>query len=485
MPLYNHKGGSESSHDMGEKYKGRIEEYLRARGYSIERRSNHHGTTEDLAAVGIDDEFHCLNGEKVGEEFKKFIRVEAKGTDLSRLDKSFLTELARVFIDYCEQDGGFEYHVYARDLLAFDKWKRIFSPRTNSDEAIKEYFRRIVDDHKLNDEEVEAFQRYDVDDFEWFLADVFVHQADGNRLRQMAEDERSIDRSKWEFYTRENSPYHEPETFIPNFRRISEFPDYIYIGDSLANHPEDIYDTNPRYSPIWVESGTFYSLFPATEMSDSLRNFVDMESIQRREFDRWLQEDGADGIAKKLFNRFLRRRAVESYDGCKMVRHQYENRLIFAHEEPDTDGDGPHKTKVEEWDVTMERGNYVAHRYAVPQVKQYGDAFYVFVETGWMFSRSGRGINIITGDRASQLHNDLQSAGYHQSNNMKAQFRQWHSYLGLGANESGRQSRLGTEAVDDSRVMAFAEADELELRKRPPKDTDERELLMKRGVGSY
>lgn len=486
MPLYNHEGGSEASYDKGEKYKERVGDYLRARGYSIERRSNHHATTEDLAAVGVDDDFHYLNGEKVGEEFKQFVRVEAKAGDLSRLDRSFLTELARVFIDYCEQDGGFEYHVYAAHLRAFDKWEKIFDPRTNSSDAIEEYFDRIVEDHGLNEKEEEVFQQYDVDDFKWFLTDVFVHQADWNRLGQMIEDENSIDRSKWDFYTRENSPYRKSEVLIPNFLRISGFPEYVYIGDSLAEHPEDVYDKNPRHLPIWLESGTFYSLIPEAEMSDSLLDFVDVESVQKREFDRWMQEQGADEIAKRLFNRAIRRRAVESYDTCKMVRHKYENRLIFEHEKRDqtNEEDGPSQTKIENWVVTMERGSYIAHRYAVPQVKQYEDTFYVFIETGWLFSRSGYGINTIDGDRASQLHDDLQSDGYHQPNNLKAQFRQWRSYLDLLEDESGDQS-YGDAEANDPQSLAFTEEDGLEIRSRPPKDTSERDLLMERGVDSY
>lgn len=483
MPLINHEGGSEASYDKGEKYKGRVEEYLRARDYSIERRSNHHSTTEDLAAIGVEDDFHCLNGEKVGDEFKKFVRVEAKGGDLSRLDESFLTELARVFIDFCEQDGGFEYHVYAANLQAPRKWQSIFDPRQNSDEGVEDYFEQIVEDHGLNEREEEVFRQYDVEDFEWFLADVFVHQASWDRLGQMAEDERSVDRSKWDFYARENPPYREPETLVANFLHISGYPEYVYIGECLADHPEEIYNHNPRYLPIWVEGGILYSLIPDEDMEESLLRFVDEESIQRQEFDRWLREEGANATAKKLFNRYVRQRVVEDYDGCRMVRHQYENRLIFEHD-PENDGDdGPSQTKVDGWVVTMERGKYVGHRYAAPQVRRYEDAFYVFVETGWLFSHTGRGNNIADGDLASRLHDELQSDGYYRPNNLKAQFRQWRSYLGLDEGEF--QTRVPSTGDGDPLSIGFTEVNELEIRKRPPKDTSERALLMERGVDSY
>lgn len=258
MPLFNHEGGSEASYDKGEKYKQRVEEYLRARGFTIERRSNHHGTTEDLAAIGVDDDYHFFNGEKASDEFKTFVRIEAKGGDLSRLSNSFLTELARVFIDYCEQDGGFEYHIYAANLQAMNKWEKIFSPRKNTDQAIKEYFQTIIEDSNLTEAEQNTFDQYDRDDFEGFLTDVFIHQATWDRLGQMAEDERSIDRSKFDFYTRENSPLQKPETLIPNFLRIEELPVYITTAESTVGRPEEIYDHNEvyRHMPIWIENGT-------------------------------------------------------------------------------------------------------------------------------------------------------------------------------------------------------------------------------------
>jgi len=486
MPFYNHEGGSEASGDKGEKYRQAIEDYLRARGYSIERRSNHHGTTEDLAAVNVNDKFHCLNGEKVGEEFKKFVRIEAKDTSLSRLEKSFVTELARIFIDYCEQDGEFEYHIYASGLQAPKKWKQIFDPRMNTTEAVEDYFGTLEESHDLNDAEEEVFQQYEIEDFEWFLTDVFVHQAGWNRLGQMTEDEQSVDRSKWDFYTRENSPYRKAETLVANFLRISHLPESIYIGEDLSDHPEDIYDDNPRYLPIWVEGNTFYSLLSVSEMSDSLQEFVDVESIQSHPFDRWLQdEEGISGIAKRLFNRAIRYRVVERYDACKMVRHQHENPLLFEHEKRQSEDDSPNKTKVGGWDVAMDWGEYTAHRYSVPQVRRYQNQFHVFIDTGWMFSRSGRGVSIIDGDLASRLHDKLQSSGHYRPNNVKAQFRQWRAYLGMDEEIPSGQTARGDEPNLYPQWLGFDQEDGLELRVRPPKDTSERALLMERGVDTY
>jgi hypothetical protein len=98
MPIYNHEGTSEASGDKGEKYKQAIEEYLRARGYSIERRSNHHSTTEDLAAVTVDESFHYLSGEKVGDDDGENVQVEENETKLSRLEDDIHTKVASVFM---------------------------------------------------------------------------------------------------------------------------------------------------------------------------------------------------------------------------------------------------------------------------------------------------------------------------------------------------------------------------------------------------
>lgn len=484
MPIFNHEGGSEASGDKGEKYKQAIEEYLRARGYSIERRSNHHSTTEDLAAVSVDENFHLVNGEKVGDDVKNFVRVEAKATKLSRLDEDFLTELARVFIDYCEEDGEFEYHIYASYLQAFDKWERIFDPRTNTPEDISSYFDTLRDRQNLNDAEEVALQSLDIEDFEWFLTDVFVHRASWDRLKQMAEDERSVNRSKWDFYTRENSPSRESETLVPNFLRISRLPESIYIGESLADHPEDIYAENPRYLPIWAESGLLHSLIAPGKMSDSLQQYVDMASVESRDFTEWVEtEENAPEIAKRLFNRAIRRRVVDNYDDCIMVRHRYETRLLFIHEtEKSEEDEGTiSKTQIDGWDVAMDWGGYVAHRYASPAVKQYEDQFYVIIDTGWLFSSSGRGTNILKGDVASRLHDQLQSSGHYRPNNLKAQFRQWRAYLGM----DDTMDSLAVDTDTDPQRLEFEREAGLKIRARPPKDGAERDLLMQRGVDTY
>lgn len=516
MPVNRHRGGKETSHDVGEKYRKLVADYFRAKGYIIERQSNHHATTEDIAAVTVPDEYDVISGGKEipGREYFKEIRVETKASDLSRLNNTFIDELLRVFIDYQklgEMDKWFEYHVFTSDLLAPDKWESIFDREGYADEAIREYYRETKERHDLNDEETAALSTYDFEDFKDFLADVFIHEADKPRLREMVEDEKQIDRSKWDFYTREFRAYAQDETLIPNFFQITSLPDSVWIADCHVDHYSDIFEENPRHLPIYYEKGKLYSLIPESEMETSLLQLINTESITQREFHNWNQ-DVTPFVLKTLLNRAIKTRAVEKYDSCTIVRRDYDDILIFKHDGGTTDEDqsvqtalthitsnnaeeqtasaeglsskntsreetsGPSSKKVENRKVTMEWGTAIAHRYCLPQVKEYADEYYVIVETGWVFSEHGLGEQLISGDRAHELHTKLQERQYHNPNNEKAQLRQWKTYLELEAPDN-KQQRLNEQNHQD---LAFAPIDNLTLTERPPNDSSEREAIKDR-----
>lgn len=485
MPIYNHNGGSEASQDKGEKYKQRVAEYYRAKGYNIERRSDHHATTEDLAAVTVQDDYRLIGGQKqVGEsDHFKEIRVEAKAGDLSRTTKNFVTELLRTFLDYNEEGRWFEYHVFAADIKAFDKCEKIFQPRVDTGEDIKEYYKKVKEKHNLNEEEEEAFEQYDFDDFKRFLEDVFLHQAEPARLDDMIEDEKRLDRSKWEFYTREFTAYPQSETLIPNFLEITKFPDNVWIGESTAGHITDIFEENSRHTPVYLKEGKLYTLLPLEEMDESLAQFIDASTVKQYEFEDWSQKAPPD-IVKNLLNRAIKRRSATNYDACTIVRHNRRDKVIFKHDEFD-DSDDPSSKKVGRWKVTMEWKKYVAHRYSNPQVKQYGDSYYVIVETGWLFSNYGYGDSIVDGDEASELHSDLQSNNYHNPNNYKAQFRQWREYLDLDSVSTEHKTLFDYQDRDNSQDMGFTEIEDLSLPERPPEGSQERESLQTRRVDSY
>lgn len=516
MPVNRHSGGRETSHDIGEKYRKLVAEYYEAKGYIIERQSNHHATTEDIAAITVPDEYDVISGGKEipGREYFKEIRVEAKAGDLSRLSESFITELLRVFIDYqkwAEVDRWFEYHVFTSDLLAPSKWEQVFDRDGYDDEAVKEYYREVKERHKLNDEETAAFSAYGFEAFKEFLtADVFIHEATKPRLREMVEDKRKTDRSKWSFYTREFRPYDQSETLLPNFFQVTTLPEHVWVADCHIDHFTEIFEENPRHLPVYYENENLYSLIPKSEMDASLLQLIDTESITRNAFEEW-KRNVSLSVVKTLLNKAIKRRAIKNYDSCRLVRHDHDNILIFQHKDDTknknqlvqaelgqipSNGDeqnhsaedlflsnnapqstsSPGSKKVGKWKVTMEWWNSIAHRYCLPQIKVYGGEYYLIVETGWVFSEHGLGEVLISGDRAHDLHTKLQESQYHNPNNEKAQFRQWRTYLELEAPDN-KQQRLDGH---DRQTLGFAPIEDLSLSERPPDNSSEREAIKDR-----
>jgi hypothetical protein len=517
MPVNRHSGGQETSHDIGEKYRKLVAEYYRAKGYIIERQSNHHATTEDIAAVSVSEEYEVVSGGKEvpSREYFKEVRIEAKAGNLSRLDKRFITELLRVFIDYQkwkEADRWFEYHIFTSDLQASNDWERVFDREGHADKGIKDYYNETIERHKLNDEEVEIFTSYGFEEFKEFLTDVFVHEAEKPRLREMVEDERKIDRSKWDYYTREFRAYDQAETLIPNFFQITDLPNSVWIADCHIDHYSELFEENPRHLPIYYEEGKLYSLLPKSQMSASLLRLIDTDSITQEDFEDW-KKDVPQFVVKNLLTRAINKKAVEKYDSCRIVRHNYDNILIFQHHDIDDENEDesvqielddvltgdedesaasaedplsnistdeetsePSSTKIEDRKVAMEWGTTIAHRYGLPEIKKYENQFYVFIETGWVFSEHGLGNRLINGDRAHELHTQLQKRQYHNPNNKKAQLRQWKKYLELEAPDN-KQQRFSEQ---DQQSMAFAPIEDLSLTERPPNTSSEHEAIKDR-----
>jgi hypothetical protein len=247
-------------------------------------------------------------------------------------------------------------------------------------------------------------------------------------------------------------------------------------------------------------------------MSASLLRLIDTDSITQQEFQEW-KKDVSQLVVKNLLTRAIKKRAVEKYDSCRIVRHNYDNILIFQHHDIDDEDEGesvqielddvltgdedesaasaedplsnrstdeepsePSSTKIEDRKVAMEWGTTIAHRYCLPEIKKYENQFYVFLETGWVFSEHGLGNRLIDGDRAHELHTQLQKRQYHNPNNMKAQLRQWKRYLELEAPDN-KQQRFSEQ---DQQSMAFAPIEDLSLTERPPNNSSEREAIKDR-----
>lgn len=482
----NLEGAQESSHHSGEMYRRRVRDYLEAGEY-LEVGDSYAGTSDIV-----------LTRPAHGED--KEYRVETKNTKLSLFDDGFIDELARQFVDHSRSETAeFDFVVFAHDYASQSRWKDIFNDRIRKEDEVRTYYEELVDRHDVNEEEAEQFATQNFRDFWRFLERVDIKKAGYERLGELIEDRESQGREdkKWEFYTRENEPVREKGDPVPNFVRIVDLPDDVWTLRSLAPDHHDVYDQNPRHLPIWFEGGRAYSLIPPDEMPDSLQKFVDTGDMECHDFEEWIdrEDEQQHRWVIALLNRQVLWRGVQRHARCACVRDEDDgqHKLIITSE--DTTSQNSSETRQQElWgdlrppeqgteESNQEYGGYVAlkdwgsayaHRYGKPVVKPYGEHYFVFVETGWLFTKRGRGDEVITGDRADDLHNTLDKNSLSRNPNQKSQFRQWRSYLGLDEGAAGHANIPG---AGDQR-MTFEEGIDIQFRERPPKNSDERDDLM-------
>lgn len=484
MAFENLEGAQESSHHSGEKYRRRVRDYLEAGEY-LEVGDSYAGTSDIVLT-------------RPAHREDKVYRVETKNTKLSLFDDGFINELARQFIGHSRSEvDEFEFVVFAPDYANQSRWKDIFHDRIRKENEVRTYYEELAGRHTLNDAEAEQFASLNFRDFWRFLECVDVKKAGYERLGELIDDRESQGREdkKWEFYIRENEPVKEKGIPIPNFVRVVDLPDEIWTLRSLAADYHDVYDQNPRHLPVWFEEGRAYSLISPGAMPDSLQKFVDTGEMECHDFEEWI--DQGDGEYHRhviaLLNRQVLWRGVRRHDRCVCARHEGQHKLIITREDSTTQN--PSETRQQELsgdlrppaegseERNQEFGGYVAvkdwgsayaHRYGRPVVKPYGDHFFVFVETGWLFTQRGRGDAVITGDHADDLHNTLSKNLLSRNPNQKSQFRQWRSYLGLDEGAGGHANIPGT----GGQRMTFEERINVKTRERPPKNSKERDKLM-------
>lgn len=476
MSWENLEGDQESSHHSGEAYRQRVKDYLEAGEF--------HAISDDYA--GTSD----IVLDRPAQNEEKVFRVETKHTKLGRTGESFINELARQFIDYHRNDTEFEFHVYADDYANQQKWKEIFHDRIRKEEAVRDYYDRLCDDHTLNEAEAEQLDRLDFEDFWTFLEKVAIKKAGYERLRQLIDERESQERrkKKWEFYVRENEPVRKPGEIIPNCVRITDPPAHIWVLPSLARNHRDVRNENPNHLPVWFEGSEAYSLIDPAEMRDSLRKYVEVDDATRHRFTEWVAAADSEErrMAITLMNYQLLWRGEKEHERCRVVRHNGTHKLIFGVSDrfettqQTLDGevaDERRKEQVNGYVVLLDMGRAIAHRYTEPQVKQYDDEFYAFLPTGWVFTRHGKGERVIEGDEADNLHNDLDKNTRERITNKRSQFRQWKEHFRV-AEESASDDRFdGLNASNQSQRMRL-EALSFELPERPPKNAEERDVLM-------
>lgn len=476
MSWENLEGDQESSHHSGEAYRQRVKEYLEAGEF--------HAIGDDYA--GTSD----IVLDRPAQNEDKVFRVETKHTKLGRTEESFINELARQFIDYHSGDAEFEFHVYAADYANQQRWKEIFHDRIRKEQAVRDYYERLCDDHTLNEAEAEQLEQLDFDDFWTFLEKVAVKKAGYERLGQLIDERESKKRrqKKWEFYVRENEPVKEPGEIIPNCVRIADPPAHIWMLPSLAHDHRDVRSENPSYLPVWFEGNEAYSLIDPGEMRDSLQKYVDVDNATHRGFLEWVSAADRQErrMAITLLNYQLLWRGTKEHERCRVVRHDGTHKLVFEVSDrfettqQTLDGeiaDDRRKENVNGYVAVFDMGRAIAHRYTEPQVKQYDDEFYAFFPTGWLFTRHGKGEQVIEGNEADNLHNDLDKNTRERITNKRSQFRQWREHFGVTevtASDNGLADLNTSEKSQRMRLEALS----FELPERPPKNAEERDTLM-------
>lgn len=473
----NLEGGQEASQQSGEAYRQRVEAYLES-GEFLSVGDPHSGTS-DIRLV------------RPAHNEEKVFRVETKNTKASLASETLITEIARQFIDSYTSSEDFEFHIYAPKFADQPRWKDVFRDRTRKQEEVDRFYSQICECHTLSEDELERFRTLDFDDFWRFLEKISVKKAGYKRLAELIDENESRGRRQknWEFYIRENEPVYERAALTPNFVRIAKYPETIWVLPSLVIDHTRVYEENPRHLPIWFEAGDVFSLIPPDWMADSLRTFVNTDETMSYSFGEWIADPETDDrLATTLLNRQLTWRGTQSNEHCVAVRHDDNPKLIITARENGSvqqtlaghavNNDSGRSDSVSGYVATRDMGSATAHRYGDPLVKRYDTDYYVFIRTGWLFTADGFGDRVITGSRATKLHNTLNKATMERITNQRAQLRQWQEYLKMGVGSASNPGTGELQQLESSQRMQFERPDRLELDERPPKNATERDALM-------
>lgn len=473
------EGQGEASHHRGEVYRQVVEEYLESGEFL--RQGEPYSGTKDIRVT------------RPAHNEEKVFRVETKNSKARIGNKSFVTEVARHCLDFHFGDEEFEWYIFAPEYSNPDRWRHIFDGRIRREDEVENYFDKITEKHNLTEDEAEKFDELDVEDFREFIEIVALKKATSGRLQELIRENTKTDRAekKWEFYIQENEPEYEPTDYLPNFFKITAYPDSVWEMQSMTTGLSDLFDAVPRYFPLWIEGTNAYSLVSPENLPAELEPLLRVDESTEHEFETWAFEDGTPTdrrIVTGLLNKQLIWRGTRLHEECRALRHNGAFKLIFPLPESGhvqktltgeiIDPDDAQTEKVEGYTVTRDMGRGIGHRYGHPEIKLYGRHGYAFISTGWLFTAEGRGASVIDGEAADDLHNSLDKNNYGKTPNRRAQFRQWRQYLRMGQGEDEKLVGEELAQMDGSQRMVFERPPELHLSMRPPKNSEERDELM-------
>lgn len=469
----NLEGGAESSHHSGAVYVNRVEEYLESQEYlSV---GDKHSGTSDLRLT------------RPAHNEEKVFRVEAKNTKADLKDATFQTEIARHLIDFHIGVEDFELLIFAEDFVNQPRWKDIFRDRTRKRDEVEWFWDKIQQNHNLNDDEIPKFEELEFQDFWEFLEKVGVKKAGYGRLGELIDENKDKKRreKKWEFYIRENKPVQEKGKLLPNFFELTRYPDKVYILPSAADSHRELYSKEGihSYLPIWQENSQIFTLLGKDHFPDELNSVVPKNSGETKNFQKWVfQNDQNQRIGKILLNRQLLWRGTLVKKHCLVAP---DNRKLIFRTRPvqstlagDAESQDFDRTEEESYLVTRHVQNAVGHRYCQPRTRVYEKQHYVFLQTGWLFSREGKGQKIITGDWAKRLSDKLREEGYDRHSNYRAQLNAWTEFLRIDRSITDDDHPVKTFDIPFDQALEFRREFGLSTPSRPPKNKEERDALM-------
>ena len=468
VSFINLEGERESLHRKGEQYKERVIEFLNASGYRVVKDSSTHGITADLI---------CKKPEAEGT--REFY-VEVKDSDLSRFDQSLLREMARYFLSYiaAPRPERFDLLVFVRKTKATNKWKHIFDNSLRRDNALEEYYQRVVNAKDLQDEEQRQLARTELDDFREFIADCDIYQGGYESLARNAEDLNESGRLISDFFLREQEPITDDDSIRTNFYAITKLPGSIYISktDGIDDY-STIYDLNPHYSPIWLEGDEMFTLLPPDEMPETLTHFIDEDTTCEKSFDEWsrVDETNRKKTVIALLKRFVTYQAVQR--GCTSTQVNGDYRIFIEHEDLSLEEQQRNELQVsrvfyDEEEEGRHNPQFVRHRAVTIDVTEYDDEYYLFLIPTTVYTDDGS--EPIEGKRAKALDDKF---GVRESNNRILRYvQQWSNLIGIGESDEG----------DGLFGLSTASVDNLSLPVRPVTDSDEQDsVMMYRNLSEY
>lgn len=470
----------ESVQHSGEYYRQAVEEYLESTG-EFKRTGDPYSGPVDISFT------------RPAHNEEKVFHVETKKTKVSLVNDTFITTLARIILLHANGDDEFEYSIFAPAYANETRWRHIFDGRRRKDEEVERYWKQIQERHNLDEDEARNFNELDLDDFRSFIGIVDVNEAPSNRVRQLTEQNRGDERPEktYDFYLQEHEPVPQETVYLSNVFETVEYPDYIWVIPSKVDNHSTAFNQIPRETPIWFEGSDAYSLLSPEELPEKTGSVAELQNTEQCDFRSLAFDTGDDDSPERrllttLLNKRLLWRGTQLHDRCKAVYHDNNWKLIITLEEDELfqtslsgeiiEPDNAQIEKYEGYNITRNMGLGIGHRYGRPQFKWYDDRPYLVIDTGWLFTKNGKGNLIRDGQTATELHHNLKQQRYFRTTNERALFRQWRQYLRVGSQH--QLTEMEASRLNRNQYLTFREPDGFELRVRPPEDSDEQEAIM-------